>query len=59
MCFTIFVFLAKTGTMTLKSMPAARQPLYLQLNLRNSKILTIFASYLPLNTTHVVAKCYS
>lgn len=27
MCFTIFVFLAKTGTMTLKSTPAARQPL--------------------------------
>lgn len=37
MCFIIFMFLTKTGTMTLKSVPAARQPLYLQLNLSHSK----------------------
>lgn len=38
MCFTIFVFLAKMGTMSLISVPTVRQPFYLQLNLCNYKM---------------------
>lgn len=38
MCFTIFVFLAKMGMMSLISVPTVRQPFYLQLNLCNYKM---------------------
>lgn len=53
MCVTIFVFLAKTG-MTPESVAAALSVAALP----EFQDVAVFASYIPLNTTHVVAKCY-